>query len=70
MNQPGRLDVCLIQEIKLSIFNLKTAGEFWGAKDVEWTHMDSIGASGGSFILWRKNSLELIQSLKDWGLCG
>lgn len=51
-------------------FNLKMAKEFWGAKDVEWRNLDSIIASGGLVILWRKDSLELINSFKGLGFLG
>lgn len=69
-NQAGKVDVCMLQETKLSSFSLKIAEEFWGSKEVEWTHLDSIGASGGSVILWRKNSIDLIQSFKGMGFVG
>lgn len=39
---------------------MKSTEELWGDKDVEWNHIDSNGASGGSVILWRRNSLDLI----------
>ncbi|XP_058784242.1 uncharacterized protein LOC131659013 [Vicia villosa] len=70
MNQSSRVDVCFLQETKLSTFNLKTAEDFWGAKDVDWTHKDSNGALGGSVILWWKNSLDPIQSFRGVGFVG
>ncbi|XP_058786284.1 uncharacterized protein LOC131660936 [Vicia villosa] len=70
MLQSGKVDVCFLQETKLSSFNLKLAEELWGAKDVDWTHLDSTGASGGSAILWRKDSLELHSSYRDFGYVG
>ncbi|XP_058757182.1 uncharacterized protein LOC131630421 [Vicia villosa] len=57
-------------ETKLPSFNLKLSEEFWGAKDVEWTHLDSNGALGGSVILWRKNLIDLISSYKGTGFVG
>lgn len=70
MNQAGRVDVCMLQETKLPSFSLKIAGEFWGLKEVEWSHLDSVEASGGLVMLWRKNSMDLIQSFKGVGFLG
>lgn len=70
MVQSGKVDVCMLQETKVSKFTLSLVKEFWGGKDVEWTHLDSNGASGGSVILWRNNSLELLQSFKGMGFVG
>ncbi|XP_058725892.1 uncharacterized protein LOC131597200 [Vicia villosa] len=70
LNQSNRTDVCFLQETKLTTFSQKFAEDFWGAKDVDWTHKHSEGASGGSVILWRKNSLNLIQSFKGVGFLG
>lgn len=64
MNQVNRVDVCFLQETKIPSFDLNLAEELWGGKDVEWSHKDLEGASGGLVILWRRNSLNLIQSFR------
>lgn len=51
MLQSGKVDVCFLQETKLSLFNLNLAEGLWRAKDMEWTHLDSVGTSGGLVIL-------------------
>ncbi|XP_058783675.1 uncharacterized protein LOC131658395 [Vicia villosa] len=70
MNQASKVDVCFLQETNIPDFDLNKAEDLWGDKDVEWTHMNSNGACGGSVILWRRNSLKLILSFKGEGYVG
>lgn len=70
MNQYGNVNVFFLQETKFPHFTVKFSKHFWGSKDVEWMHMDSVGASGGSIILWRKNTLEPILSYKGTSYVG
>ncbi|XP_058776661.1 uncharacterized protein LOC131650982 [Vicia villosa] len=66
----NNIDVCFIQETKLSGFNDYLAGAFWGSSDVEWTACNSVGAAGGMVILWRKGALTVNFSFVGKGFVG
>lgn len=70
MRQSAKVDVCFLQETKIPNFCLKMAEELWGDKEMEWTNLDSNGASGESVILWKRNSLDTIKSFKGVGYVG
>ncbi|XP_058766042.1 uncharacterized protein LOC131639577 [Vicia villosa] len=61
--QSNKVEVCFIQEIKISSFNDSLACDFWGSRDVEWTASNSVGAAGGMVIFWRRGSLSLNYSI-------
>ncbi|XP_058762540.1 uncharacterized protein LOC131635919 [Vicia villosa] len=66
----SKVDVCFIQETKLSSFNDVVARSFWGGIEVDWTVSHSEGASGGMANLWKKGSLNLNYSFKALGYVG
>lgn len=70
LNQFRKADVCFLQETKLQNFNEKMEKEMWGDREMEWTHSDSDGASGGTVILWRPNAFVPILSFKGDGYVG
>lgn len=42
--QSYKLEVCFIQETKISCFNEILTSSFWGSKEVEWTMSNSLVA--------------------------
>ncbi|XP_058767746.1 uncharacterized protein LOC131641470 [Vicia villosa] len=66
----NKIDVCFIQEIKIECFSDSLAWEFWGRKEVDWTACNSVGASGGMVILWRKGALSVNYSFRGKGFVG
>ncbi|XP_058775212.1 uncharacterized protein LOC131649467 [Vicia villosa] len=44
--QKGDVDLCFIQEKKLSGIGVDLVRELWGGVDVEWSYLDANGASG------------------------
>ncbi|XP_058785888.1 uncharacterized protein LOC131660624 [Vicia villosa] len=68
--QSNNIDVCFVQETKLSDFNDVIAGSFWGNKEVDWTESHSKGASGGMVILWRQGCFMVNYSFTGRGYVG
>lgn len=67
LNQFLNIDVCFLQETKLSFFNDDLASSLWGNRVVEWMACHSIGVAGGMVILGRKGVLDLNYSFVGRG---
>lgn len=65
-----KVDVCFIQETKLSCFSDILAHSLWGGTDVNWTASNSIGAAGGLVILWKIGSFEVNHNFIGKGFVG
>lgn len=68
--QANKIDLCFIQDTKLTSFCDIVASSLWGNKDVDWTVSNSIGVDGGMTILWIKGSLNLNYNFVGKRLCG
>ncbi|XP_058763157.1 uncharacterized protein LOC131636567 [Vicia villosa] len=68
--QKGEVDICFIQETKLSGINSNIVKELWGDNQVEWSHLDANGASGGILTMWKKDFFNLIFSFRGEGFLG
>ncbi|XP_058734029.1 uncharacterized protein LOC131605721 [Vicia villosa] len=68
--QKGDVDICFIQETKLSGIGVDVIRELWGGVDVEWSYLDVNGASGGILTMWKKDLFSLIYSFRGEGFLG
>ncbi|KAI5437886.1 hypothetical protein KIW84_023851 [Lathyrus oleraceus] len=68
--QSGTFEICLLQETKIKNFDYNFACEFLGNMEVEWSSCDSVGASGGMVILWKKNIFMLNYNFRGEGFMG
>ncbi|XP_058762952.1 uncharacterized protein LOC131636352 [Vicia villosa] len=68
--QKGEVDVCFIQETKLSGIESSVVKEMWGGNLVEWSHSDAIGASGGILTMLKKHFFTLNFSFRGEGFLG
>ncbi|XP_058752696.1 uncharacterized protein LOC131625878 [Vicia villosa] len=68
--QKGDVDLCFIQETKLSGIGMNLVKEMWGGVDVEWSFLDAIGASGGILTVWKKDFFGLNYSFICEGFLG
>lgn len=48
-------DIVFVQETKLESLNRITAQRLWGGGNMEFMFSNSVGASGGLLIMWRKS---------------
>ncbi|XP_058723105.1 uncharacterized protein LOC131594923 [Vicia villosa] len=69
-NKKGMVDICFIQETKLSLVDSSIVRELWGDDSVEWSFAEVTGASGGLITMWKKDLLKLIFSFKRQGFLG
>lgn len=65
-----KVDVCFLQETKITNFNDSYANSFWGRSIMDWTTSNSSGASGGMAILWMRGSLEPNYNFSGVGYVG
>ncbi|XP_058775967.1 uncharacterized protein LOC131650266 [Vicia villosa] len=68
--QKGDVDICFIQETKLSGIECNVVKELWGDNQVEWSYLDANGASGGILTMWKKDLFNLIFSFRGDGFLG
>ncbi|XP_058782487.1 uncharacterized protein LOC131656963 [Vicia villosa] len=68
--QKGDVDICFIQEIKLSGLECNMVKEMWGDNQVEWSHLDANGTSGGILTMWKKDLFKLLFSFHGEGFLG
>lgn len=65
-----KVDVSFPQETKLTGFSDSIANSFWGGGVTDWTASNSLGASGGLTIIWKKGSLNVNYSFIGTGFVG
>ncbi|XP_058759823.1 uncharacterized protein LOC131633128 [Vicia villosa] len=66
--QRGDVDICFIQETKLSGIDTNLVKDMWGGDQVEWSYLDAYGASGGILTIWKKKTCSLsIIALEERG---
>ncbi|XP_058726504.1 uncharacterized protein LOC131597858 [Vicia villosa] len=63
-------DMVFLQETKSQAVRDGFIRSLWGADDIEWSAKDSIGASGGLIIMWKKGIISPIFSFKTVGSLG
>ncbi|XP_058783757.1 uncharacterized protein LOC131658488 [Vicia villosa] len=68
--QKSDVDLCFIQETKLSGIGLNLVKEMWGDVDVEWSYLDANGASSGILTMWKKEFFFLNYSFRGEGFLG
>ncbi|XP_058733128.1 uncharacterized protein LOC131604722 [Vicia villosa] len=68
--QKDDVDICFIQETKLSGIGLNVVKEMWGNIDVEWSFLDANGASEGILTMWKKDFFSLNYSFRGDGYLG
>ncbi|XP_058756586.1 uncharacterized protein LOC131629805 [Vicia villosa] len=68
--QKGDVDLCFMQETKLSGIGVEAVRELWGGIDVEWSYSDATGASSGILTMWKKDFFSLIYSFRGEGFLG
>ncbi|XP_058726281.1 uncharacterized protein LOC131597610 [Vicia villosa] len=68
--QRGDVDICFIQGTKLSGIECNIVKEMWGDNQVEWSHLDANGASGGILTMWKKDFFNLNFSFRGEGYLG
>lgn len=66
----SKVDICFLQETKLSSFNDNLAKSFWGGIEVDSTASFSEGASDGMVILWKKSDVFVNFSFHGLGYAG
>src|SRR4051812_49232037 len=68
--QKGDVDICFIQETKLSGIECNVVKDLWGDNQVEWYFLDANGASGGILTMWKKDFFNLVFSFRVEGFIG
>src|SRR4051812_23689770 len=68
--QKGDVDICFIQETKLSSLDPQLVKELWGDNNVEWSFLDANGASGGILTMWKNDFFTLIFCFRGEGFLG
>lgn len=66
----GKVNICFIQESKLSSLDLNVVSSLWGDVNVEWSESGAVGTTWGFSILWRKDLLKLSFSFRGEGFVG
>ncbi|XP_058725895.1 uncharacterized protein LOC131597199 [Vicia villosa] len=66
----GDVDICFIQETKLSGIDLNVVKDMWGDVQVEWSHLDANGASGGILTMWKRDFFTLNINFRGEGFLG
>lgn len=68
--QSCKVDMCFIQESKLSELNDNLAASMWGNKEVEWSEFGADGEARGTIIMWRKTVMKLNFSFRGNSFVG
>ncbi|XP_058775210.1 uncharacterized protein LOC131649465 [Vicia villosa] len=66
----GDVDICFIQETKLSGIEFSVVKEMWGDNQVEWSYLDANGALGGILTMWKKYLFNLVFCFRGEGFLG
>ncbi|XP_058784973.1 uncharacterized protein LOC131659865 [Vicia villosa] len=66
----GNADIFLIQESKLAAVSNSIAFSFWRRKDIGFSFLPSVGASGGLISLWNSESFQVLFSFGGEGYLG
>ncbi|XP_058732688.1 uncharacterized protein LOC131604250 [Vicia villosa] len=66
----GHEDMVFLQETKTQVVDFNFVRSLWGADDCEWSCKESVGASGGMIIIWKKGIINPIFSFNTEGSVG
>ena len=58
------LDVVILQEFNVSTVDRHLVKLVWSSRFVGWAALEAYGSSGGILILWKENSVTVVDSIQ------